>query len=64
MTAKRIVEKLVQQGRIPEEFKEDATRELHRELRRRSCRTAQSLARLVSQHQMALRYAHFTLATK
>ena len=48
LTAERIVEKLVNQGMIPPEHATDATRELDRELRRRSLRIVAKLARAAS----------------
>jgi len=56
-SATKIVDKLVRGGLIPSEFKEEATRELNRELLRRSRRTALFLASLVSTHQLAMHFA-------
>lgn len=56
-SATSIVERLIDLGVIPSEFKDDAILELHRELTRRTRRTALVLASLASAHQLALRYA-------
>ena len=53
-----IVDKLITKGIIPSDYRNDATKELHRELKRRSMRISQSLAMLVSAHQLAIRLAN------
>lgn len=54
MTARIIVEHLVARGVIPHEFLEDASSELHEELRRRAKRTSQVLAAMVSTYQVGM----------
>lgn len=56
-SATTIVDRLVLMGIIPTECKDAAVFELHRELLRRSRRTALVLASLASTTQLALRFA-------
>lgn len=57
MTARNIVESLVQKGMIPAEFAEIAAAELHQELIRRARRTSQILAMFASRQQVAIKLA-------
>lgn len=56
LSARSIIGKLIDRGIISAEFEEDAVIELHRELSRRTRRTAQTLASLTADTQLALRY--------
>lgn len=54
-TATGIVNELVKKGFIPAEYRDDATKELHRELSRRSKRLVQTLAMMTSNYQISMR---------
>lgn len=60
--ARSIVKHLVSRGLISQEFEDDATCELHRELSRRSRRVAHALAVMTSEHQLALHAAEILTA--
>jgi len=61
MTAQDVIAGLVAQGVIPPEYRLAAERELDRELERRARRVSQTLAAMVSFHQLAVRCAEFVI---